>query len=222
MGKEKNLLDSLPRVHRDLERRQSTKTPESVEISRLFDKEYFDGPREYGYGGYYYDGRWRSVAQRICDEYSLTAGMKVLDVGCAKGFLVKDLMQACPGLEVFGLDISEYALMNSELETVGRLHLGNARSLPFPNDSFDLVISINTLHNLEETDVVTALREIQRVSKQYSYLVVDSYRNQRERELFQKWVLTAKFHDYPSGWLDLFRESGYVGDYYWTIISEED
>jgi len=222
LGKEINLLESLPRVLRDLQSRESKRTSDSVEISREFGQEYFDGTREYGYGGYYYDGRWLSVAERIVEEYSLKAGMKVLDIGCAKGFLVKDLMKICPGIEVYGIDISSYALMCAEQEIVGRLHLGNATNLPFPNGSFDLVLSINTLHNLQRDKVILALREIQRVSKGNSYIVVDSYQNQREKDLFERWVLTAKFHDFPNGWLELFKEAGYVGDYYWTIIREEE
>jgi ubiquinone/menaquinone biosynthesis C-methylase UbiE len=146
--------------------------------------------------------------------------MKVLDIGCAKGFLVKDLMIACPGLEVYGLDISEYALLNAEPEVIGRLHLGSAVSLPFPDSSFDLVISINTLHNLERGKILTAISEIERVKKNNSYVVVDSYRNSLEKEIFQQWVLTAKFHDYPQGWIELFKEAGYTGDYHWTIIEQ--
>ena len=222
MGDEKNLLNSLPYVVRDLESRKIDKTPETIEISGSFGEAYFDGSRKYGYGGYYYDGRWLPVAQRICSEYSLKAGDRVLDVGCAKGFLVKDLMKVCPGLEVFGLDISHYALINAEVETIGRLHLGNATNLPFPDSSFDLVISINTLHNLEREGVVKAVREMERVSKTFSYLVVDSYRNIRQKELFEKWVLTAKFHDFPNGWIEVFNEAGYTGDYSWTILSEEE
>jgi len=222
LGEEKNLLSSLPKTFRNLKEREISKTENSVAISKAFGQEYFDGSREFGYGGYYYDGRWLTVAMKICEEYSLKAGMKVLDVGCAKGFLVKDLMSACPGLEVFGLDISKYALMHAEIETVGRLHLGDALYLPFPDDSFDLVISINTLHNLERDGIVRALKEIQRVSKSYSYVVVDSYENQEEKNLFLSWVLTAKFHDSPSGWIELFREAEYDGDYSWTILKKVD
>jgi len=221
-GSEKNLLNSLPKVIRNVKDREAKRSQDIVAVSRQFGKEYFDGPREFGYGGYYYDGRWLPVAKAICDEYSLTAGMKILDIGCAKGFLVKDLMAICPGLDVFGLDISKYALMNAETEAVGRLHLGNASRLPFPKNSFDLVVSINTIHNLERNMVVKALQEIQRVSRKHSYVVVDSYRNQEEKDLFMKWVLTAKFHDFPNGWIDLFRESGYRGDYAWTILTEAE
>jgi ubiquinone/menaquinone biosynthesis C-methylase UbiE len=182
---------------------------------------YFDGPREYGYGGYKYDGRWRTVARSIINEYGLESGMRVLDIGCAKGFLVHDLMIECPGLEVFGLDISKYAILNSHASTIGRLHLGSSESLPFPDNSFELVVSINTLHNLTRDKVIISLREINRVTKKNSYVVVDSYLTLDQKETFERWVLTAKFHDFPEGWLDLFSEAQYSGDYAWTIVTEE-
>nr|AAK71261.1 unknown [Coxiella burnetii] len=179
---------------------------------------YFDGPRDYGYGGYRYDGRWVPVAKDMVDHFGLKAGDRVLDIGCAKGFLVKDFMKACPGLEAYGIDISEYALMNCEPEVVGRLHLGNADHLPFPDNSFDAVISLNTVHNLPRERVIIALREIQRVSGGKAYIQVDSYHTPEQKSLFEDWVLTAEFHDYPEGWIKVFEEAGYTGDYNWTLV----
>src|SRR3990167_6909976 len=179
---------------------------------------YFDGPRDYGYGGYRYDGRWIPVAQNMVEHFGLKSGDRVLDIGCAKGFLVKDLLKVCPGLEVFGLDISEYALKNCEPEVVGRLHKGSADDLPFPDQSFDAVISLNTIHNFQREGVRRALQEITRVSRGGAFIQVDSYRTPEEKKLFESWVLTAEFHDYPEGWVQLFNEAGYRGDYYWTIL----
>lgn len=214
-----NLLQSLPKTKRNIEKRASAKDEEVIKISKQFGQEYFDGPRDYGYGGYRYDGRWVPVAKDIIQHFDLKAGDRVLDVGCAKGFLVKDLMAVCPGLEVFGIDISKYALMNCEPEVVGRLHLGTATDLPFPNDSFDCVLSINTLHNFQRPEVMKAVAEVQRVCKRdKSFIQVDSYRTPQEKELFESWVLTAEYHDYPDEWMRLFKEAGYTGDYYWTIV----
>ena len=214
-----NLLRSLPRPKRNLEQRQSAQTAENIAIAREYGQAYFDGPRDVGYGGYRYDGRWIPVAADIVAHFGLKPGDRVLDVGCAKGFLVKDLMIACPGLEVFGLDISHYALMHCERETVGRLHLGSADNLPFPDNSFDAVISLNTIHNFDRNDVITCLKEINRVSKHNkNFVQVDSYRTPEQRALFMSWVLTARYHDYPDGWLAAFAEADYTGDYYWTII----
>ncbi|MEX1204871.1 MAG: methyltransferase domain-containing protein, partial [Dongiaceae bacterium] len=145
-------------------------------------------------------------------------GDRVLDVGCAKGFLVKDLMRVCPGLEAFGLDVSEYALMHCEPEVVGRLHLGGADRLAFPDVSFRAVVSINTIHNLDRAGCLRALREIERLAPGRAFVQVDSYRTPEQKAMFEDWVLTARFHDYPEGWLRLFAEAGYTGDYNWTIV----
>lgn len=213
-----DLLRGLPRIRRNITQRGAAKSPEVIAAARKFGELYFDGPREYGYGGYRYDGRWIPVARDIAEHFGLQPGMRVLDVGCAKGFLVKDLMIACPGLEAFGLDISQYALLHCEREAIGRLHLGSADSLPFPDGSFDCVLSINAIHNFDRAGAAAALREIQRLSGGRAFVQVDSYRTPKQKDLFESWVLTAKFHDYPAGWIALFDEAGYTGDYAWTIV----
>jgi ubiquinone/menaquinone biosynthesis C-methylase UbiE len=215
---ELDLLRALPRTRRNIARRAEAKSPELIAAARAYGELYFDGPRDYGYGGYRYDGRWVPVARDIVDRFGLKPGDRVLDVGCAKGFLVKDLMQVRPGLEAFGLDISEYALMHAEPETVGRLHLGTASHLPFPDGSFACVLSLNTIHNFDRDEARVALAEIQRVSDGRAFVQVDSYRTPEQKEIFESWVLTARFHDYPDGWVRLFAEAGYTGDYFWTII----
>src|SRR5688572_3237955 len=152
MGREIDLLASLPKTRRNIEKRAEAKDEALIAISRQYGKEYWDGDRKYGYGGYRYDGRWRSVARALIAHFGLKPGMRVLDVGCGKGFLVKDLMLECPGLEAFGLDISHYALMHCEKEVIGRLHLGSADSMPFPDGAFDCVVSLNTIHNFTRED----------------------------------------------------------------------
>ncbi|MBM86655.1 MAG: methyltransferase [Rhodospirillaceae bacterium] len=218
MGAEVDLLRSLPRTTRNLKARKEGKSAEVVRVSSEFGAMYFDGPREYGYGGYHYDGRWQPVARDIISYFGLKAGDRVLDVGCAKGFLVKDLLAACPGLDVFGIDVSRYALMNCEPEVTGRLHLGSADELPFPDGSFSAVISINTIHNLQRPGCVLALREMERLAPGRGFLQVDSYLTPEQRALFEDWVLTARYHDYPEGWRTVFEEAEYSGDFYWTIL----
>lgn len=215
---EVDLLRSLPKTRRNVAYRHSEKTPAHVAASKMFGEMYFDGPREYGYGGYRYDGRWLPVARDIVAHFGLKPGDRVLDIGCAKGFLVHDLMTVCPGLEVFGVDISDYALRHCHPAAVGRLHLGSAEKLPFPDRSFEAVLSLNTLHNLPRQRCGEALAEIQRLSGGRAFIQVDSYHTPEQKMVFERWVLTAEFYDYPTGWLELFKESGYTGDYFWTII----
>jgi ubiquinone/menaquinone biosynthesis C-methylase UbiE len=215
---EVDLLRALPKTKRNITQRGEAKSPEVIAAAREYGELYFDGPRAYGYGGYRYDGRWVPVARDMVAHFGLEPGMRVLDVGCAKGFLVKDLMIACPGLDAFGLDISYYAMINCLPDVVGRLHLGAGDCLPFPDRSFDCVVSINTIHNFDRAGVLRALREIERVGKGRAFVQVDSYRTPEQKDLFESWVLTAKFHDYPQGWIELFEEAGYKGDYAWTIV----
>ncbi len=211
-----DLLRSLPKGKRNVKARENAKTADHICISKDYGQMYFDGPREYGYGGYRYDGRWQSVAKDIVSHFSLKAGDRLLDVGCAKGFLVKDLVAL--GIDAYGVDISQYALMNCEPEVVGRLHIGNAESLPFPDRSFDAVLSINTIHNLSRDRCKLALKEIQRLAPGRGFVQIDSYRTEEQKKVFESWVLTAEFHDYPEGWIALFNEAGYTGSYYWTIL----
>lgn len=216
-----DLLRHYPRAKRKLDKPRS-QDPENVRVARLFGREYFDGRREQGYGGYRYDGRWVPIARDIVDHFGLKPGMKVLDVGAAKGFLVKDLMGVCPGLEVYGIDISHYAITHCEPEARGRLAVATAEALPFPDGMFDVALSINTLHNLERPRLITALRELQRVSAPgRTYVQLDAYYNEAEREIFLGWVLTAQTFLRPEQWRELFAEAGYVGDYHWTILDPD-
>jgi ubiquinone/menaquinone biosynthesis C-methylase UbiE len=213
---EVDLLRSLPKSTRNVSARSTAKTAEHIRLSREYGELYFDGPREYGYGGYRYDGRWQPVARDIVSHFALKPGDRVLDVGCAKGFLVKDLLAL--GIDAYGLDISEYALMRCEPEVVGRLHLGSADRLPFPDRSFAAVVSINTIHNLPRHRCVVGLQEMERLAPGRGFVQVDSYRTAAQKEAFEHWVLTAMFHDYPEGWRQVFDEAGYTGDWYWTIV----
>jgi len=217
---EVNLLRSCPRSTRKMDTPRSN-DPENREVALRFGAEYFDGRREQGYGGYRYDGRWIPVARDIVQHFGLAAGDRVLDVGCAKGFLVKDLAAVCPGLRVWGLDISDYALGCAESEAAGRLVRGTADELPFPPGAFAAVVSINVLHNLERERCLAALREIERLAPGRGYVQVDAYRNEAERDIFMEWVLTAVTFLRPEEWRALFAEAGYTGSYYWTILDPD-
>ena len=214
---EVNLLQTLPKTIRNVDRRVAEKE-ENRAAALKYGWEYFDGPREQGYGGYVYDGRWVPVARRMIDHFGLAPGDRVLDVGCAKGFLMGDLMAECPGLEVYGLDISLYALTNCHPDVGGRLVRGTAEKLPFADNSFSVVLAVNTIHNLEREGCVAALGEIQRLATKGGFVQVDAYRNEAEKSVFEDWMLTAKTYLEPAVWEALFREAGYTGDYYWTIL----
>lgn len=214
--REVNLLDRYPRAKRDIASRAAA-VPSQREVAKRFGKEYFDGDRGQGYGGYRYDGRWVPIAERMRDFYGLRPGDRILDVGCAKGFLLHDFRQVVPGVRVAGVDISEYAVIHAMDDVRPFLIVGSADALPFPDAAFDLVVSINTAHNLERPRCVQAIREMERVSRSHKYLQVDSYLDDEQREKFERWQLTALTHFDPEGWRRLFAEAGYAGEYYWTI-----
>ncbi len=168
-------------------------------VAKQWGKEYWDGDRSYGYGGYHYDGRWRTIAEAMAEYYQLKSGDRVLDVGCGKAFLLYELTQAVPGIDVTGVDISDYALASAKSEMRPFLKRADAVDLPFRDDSFDLVYSLTTLHNLYNYQLHQALGEIERVSRGHSYVCVESYRDEREKANLLYWQLTCETFFYPQG-----------------------
>lgn len=218
MGQEIDLLIHYPKTKRNVKERGATKTEEDRSIARRFGKEFFDGERRHGYGGFLYHPRfWQPVVPTFQAKYQLTKDSAILDVGCAKGFMLYDFFQLIPGIQLAGIDVSSYAVEQAVPEVKPYLKVADARYLPYKDRSFDLVISINTIHNLEIEDLKKALKEIQRVSKGHSFITVDAYRNEEERECMYDWNLTAKTILHVDDWKQLFEEVGYTGDYYWFI-----
>src|SRR3990167_9141783 len=186
---------------------------EAAKIACQFEKDYWDGDRKFGYGGYKYDGRWRAVADLLAKHYQLKAGDKVLDVGCGKAFLLYDLTQAVPGLQVYGIDISRYGLETAKEEIRPHLQVADASHLHFADHSFDLVFSINALHNLPCAKLEAALKEMERVGKKNKYLVVESFRNEEEKVNLLYWQLTCRSFYSPEDWQWWFKHCNYTGDH---------
>ncbi len=218
MGQEIDLLKNYPKTKRDLEKRLNEKTEEDRAIAKKFEREFFDGERRTGYGGFQYNPRfWQPVVPTFKDFYKLNKNSSILDVGCAKGFMLHDFKKLIPGIKVSGIDISNYAISNC-IETVkSDLRVADARDLPFEDNSFDLVISITTIHNFDIEGCKTALKEIERVSKKDSFITVDAYHNENEKKIMQAWNLTAETILHVDDWKKLFNEARYKGDYYWFI-----
>lgn len=185
---------------------------ECADVAMQWGYDYWDGERCYGYGGYAYDGRWYPIAEDIARHYGLEPGQRVLDVGCGKAFLLYELTRAVPGLEVAGLDISAYGIEHAKPEIRENLVVGNATELPWPDDHFDLVISLNTLHNLRIFDLEAAVAEIERVGRAAKWICVESYRNEREKVNLLYWQLTCKSFFDVDEWTWLYDGWGYTGD----------
>jgi len=186
----------------------------AAELAKNWGYDYWDGDRRINYGGYrYMEGRWEKVAKAMADHYGIKAGDKILDIGCGKGFLMFDFLKVVPGIEIYGLDVSEYAVQNSKEEIRDCITIGNANKLPFEDQAFDFVYSLNTFHNLECFDLYDALNEMQRVTKKNSYICVESYRNEIEKANLLYWQVTCEAFNTPEEWEWWFKHTGYTGDH---------
>jgi len=186
----------------------------AAELAKQFDVDYWDGDRRICYGGYrYLEGRWEKVARAMVEHYTLPPQPKILDIGCGKAFLLYDFLKVNPDAEIHGIDLSPYAIANSKEEIRDRLQVGSATALPWPDDHFDLVISINTLHCLHAQELDPALREMERVGKANKYLCVESWRNQGEKANLLYWQVTCEAFHTPEAWQWWFEHTGYSGDH---------
>jgi ubiquinone/menaquinone biosynthesis C-methylase UbiE len=214
-------IDFLSAIHKSTKRDYLARVndpdypkAQAAELAKKWSFDYWDGDRRINYGGYrYMEGRWEKVARAMVEHYGAKAGDKVLDVGCGKGFLLYDFTKVVPGVEVTGIDISEYAIENAKEEIKDCLQKGHANHLPFPDHYFDLVFSINTLHNLCCYDLDKALREIQRVGKTHKYICVESYRSEEEKTNLLYWQVTCEAFNNPEEWEWWFKQTGYTGDH---------
>lgn len=218
MGQEIDLLVNYPKSKRNVDERGAEKSEEDRAIARKFGKEFFDGDRRHGYGGFKYFPRfWQPVIPTFQHHFNLSADSQVLDVGCAKGFMLHDLAELIPGISVQGIDVSEYAIENGIDDMRSFMQVADARDLPFEDNSFDVTISINTIHNLDQDDCGRALQEIERVSRSGAFITVDAYRDEEEKERMYAWNLTAKTIMHVDEWKSFFEDVGYTGDYYWFV-----
>ena len=213
-----DLMDRYPTSKRPIDERAKLITEEHRAVARQFGEEFFDGDRLYGYGGYGYHPRfWTDTVQRFKEHYDLADDARILDVGCAKGFMLRDFKRIYPDLTVAGIDVSEYAIANATEGMESSIQVANAKEIPFDDNSFDLVICINTVHNLPLEECKTAIGEIERVSRGNSFLTVDAWRNEKQHEGMLAWNLTALTYMSVEDWESLFAEVGYTGDYNWFI-----
>lgn len=217
---ELNLMKNYPKSSRPIDERAKIVTEEHKEIAKKFGKEYFDGDRMTGYGGYNYNPKyWSNVVNDFISYYKLGPGSRVLDAGCAKGYMIYDMVRQYPDISVRGIDISEYAIQNAKSEVKDLITIGSVDNLEFPDKSFDLVISINTIHNLPIDRCRNAIMEIERVGKN-AFVMVDAWRNDEEERLMKMWNLTALTYMHVDDWVKLFEDCGYTGDYWWFIAGE--
>lgn len=216
-------VDFIMKVHKATKRDYIARVNEAdkaecAEVATKFGEEYWDGDRKYGYGGYKYDGRWRAVAEAMARHYKLQPGASILDVGCGKGFLLYEFTQVVPGAKVTGIDISSYGIEHAKEEVRPFLQAGTASKLPFADRSFDFVFTVNTLHNLYNYELFAALKEIERVGRGPKHIIIETYRNEREKVNLLYWQLTCRAFLTPKEWEWLFQQAGYTGDYSYIVF----
>lgn len=212
---EVDLLRSYPKTKRQdlLETRENVSEADR-KIAKQFGQDYFDGPRRLGLGGYFYHPKYfKQVVRDFADHYSLGSNCSILDVGSGKGFMLKDFRDLLPDSFLRGIDISQYCYDNCLPEIKDCLLIGSCDDLPFQDKEFDLVISIATIHNLDLEGVKRSLREIIRVSKGNSFIKVNGYKNEAEKNALFRWNLVAETILPINQWLEVFDEVGYRGDY---------
>ena len=179
-----------------------------------FGKKYFDGKREHGYGGYYYNPMFfRKITKKIIKHYKIKNGDKILDIGCAKGFMMYEFKKFLPKSKIYGLDISRYCKINAVPSIKKNIKIGSCTKIPFEDSFFDFVISISTIHNLSKSKIPIAIKEINRVKKDKSFIRVKGYKNLREKKFIEEWNLVAKSNLSIKEWLSIFKKTNYDGDY---------
>lgn len=210
-----DLMARYPKSQRkDIISERVAVSEEDRRIARQFGREYFDGPRVLGLGGYHYNAKFFTpVVEDMIKHWGLTSQSKILDVGCGKGFMMHDFAQALPGVEVAGIDISDYCIENAMPDMKPFIKKASCDALPYPDHYFDVVIAIATIHNLEYDGVKKSLEEIVRVGKGPAFVKINGYRSDWERDQLNNWNLVAKTILPVEEWLKLFQETGYTGDY---------
>lgn len=215
LGKYKNLISSNHyKTKRNYLERMTNNKVHCMKISKKYGFDYWDGERKYGYGGYkYIPGYHYDLAKKIISTYRLNNNSKILDVGCGKGYLLFEIKKILKNIQITGIDISAYAKKNSKKEVRKNIFLMDIRKkLKFKNLDFDLVLSINVLHNLKLDNLNLCLKEIERIGKS-KFICVESYRNEKEQFNLQSWALTAETLIDTDSWKWLFKQSNYTGDY---------
>ena len=179
-----------------------------------FPKEYFDGKRAHGYGGYYYNPKFfRKIVKAMIRHYKLNNKSKILDIGCAKGFMMYEFKKALPACEVRGIDISRYCKMQAMRKVKKYIKIGTCEKLPYPDKYFDFVVSISTIHNVNKSGIERSLKEIMRVSKKNSFIRVKGYSDLKEKKEINDWNIVAKSNLSKKNWIKIFKKVKYTGDY---------
>ena len=184
-----------------------------IELQK-FGKEYFDGERINGYGGYHYNKKYfRKITKEMIKHYKLNNNSKILDIGCAKGFMMSEFRHFLPKAEIWGIDISKYCKIKAMPTEKKFIKIRSCHNLPFENNYFDFIVSISTIHNLNQKKIPLAIKELERVKNGKSFIRVKGYKSLKEKKFIDQWNLVAKSNLSIKKWLKMFKKYNYSGDY---------
>ena len=209
-----NLLSSQPNPKIKRYVNDKLITIKSRIIASYRGKEFYDGKRNNGMGGFYYDGRWKNIANIICKKYKLDNNSSVLQLGAQKGFLLHDIKNKFPKIKIVGLDYSNYAI-NKAMKNVRNniKKVEGYSNLNFKKNSFDFVIALGVVYAYDLTGVIAVLKEIQRVSKRNSYITLGSYETQKEYLQLLQWMKIGTTVLKEKEWREVLKHVKYSGDY---------
>ncbi len=211
------LIRLISKNHRKTKRnyfkRMADRKVKSMKVSKKYAFDYWDGNRRFGYGGYKYDGRWKTIAKKLIKKYKLNKNSKIMDIGCGKGHLIFELSKILNSKNIYGIDISKYAKRNAPGFIKNNISCLDARKkINYTKNYFDLVISINLIHNFSIDDIFHFLENILYISKR-TYLATESYRNDKELFNLQCWALTADSFFSNKEWEWILKTNKYNRDY---------
>ncbi len=186
-----------------------------------FGYDYFDNKDYFvGYHGYKYDGRFKETAEKIVEHYGLEKGSKVLELGCAKGYLLIEFHKL--KMDVYGVDISKYAVDNAHSDIKDRLKIGRLADMNFKENYFDLVLSKELLPHLKMDELLQVLKETKRISKDNIFHMIQCGRNEKELELMKKWDHTHQILMTPTKWVEFFNQNNYNCDYQFKVLAIQE
>jgi len=206
----------------------NTKSIDIKNLSRIYDRNYYENgiaTKKSDYTNYSWirlGQYFNKTAKHITDKFNPKTA---LDVGCAKGFLVKALVDL--GIDAYGIDPSEYAVSEAPPDVKDKLTLGVAQSLPYPDNKFDVVTCFDVLEHIPETDVPKVLSEMLRVTK--DWLVLRLVTREIDREIDDDVDASHKTLHGKDWWHERIEKAGgmvqpvdsyYNGGVWWFNVKE--